>query len=569
MITRRIMRLRWALLGAAGAALVLVTTTALAGSGAGGVFNLGQVNTVDGQTSLSGNPGGSPLLKVTTAGTAAAVRGVAVNGIGTNGISTSGVGQQGLSDSGIGTLGTHGNTTGSSPGVQGETNSTDPAGAGVLGKNNGGGPGLRAIVNAGAPTPAVNSNIKVQNLNADLLDGFDAVAFQKRVTGTCPSGQAIRLINADGTVSCQASGGGASGWSLTGNAGTSPGTDFLGTTDDQPLVFKTNGSERMRLDTAGNLTLTNGDLHVHATLSPEEGFETLPFPPAGWTTSGTVNWTRDFNEWWRGMWSATTNVTGGASGASSTLATATAFAVPVLLRFHYHTQFNLFGGATAGSFSVCLDATCSGLGIPTSWTEATLAIPAGSHSIEWVASAGPGTTGLQAWLDAVSFGSGGTIYADNSVGIGVSTAPNILTVKQNSPTDPIADSWTTYSSRRWKTNIRTIRDASTILRRLRGVRFDWKADGKRDIGLIAEEVGKVLPELVTYEANGIDASGVDYARLVPVLIEAAKQQQLTLERQSRVIRDLRSEGRAQISSLRRRYEALVVRLARLERLARN
>ena len=68
-----------------------------------------------------------PLLKATTAGTAAAVRGVAVNGIGTNGISTSGVGQQGLSDSWIGTLGTHGNATGIAPGVQGETNSTDPA----------------------------------------------------------------------------------------------------------------------------------------------------------------------------------------------------------------------------------------------------------------------------------------------------------------------------------------------------------------------------------------------------------------------------------------------------------
>ena len=45
---------------AAAAALVLTTTTALAGSGVGGVFNLGQVNTVDAQTILTGNPGGNP-----------------------------------------------------------------------------------------------------------------------------------------------------------------------------------------------------------------------------------------------------------------------------------------------------------------------------------------------------------------------------------------------------------------------------------------------------------------------------------------------------------------------------
>ena len=107
-------------------------------------------NTVDAQTSLTGNPGGSPLLKATTLGTAAAVRGVAANGIGTNGISTSGVGQQGLSDSGIGTLGTHGNTTGVSAGSKGRpTQPIRAAPAWSAGKR--GGPGLKAIVNAGAP----------------------------------------------------------------------------------------------------------------------------------------------------------------------------------------------------------------------------------------------------------------------------------------------------------------------------------------------------------------------------------------------------------------------------------
>ena len=80
MISRTIRKTRGALLGAAAAALVLTTTTALAGSGVGGVINLGQVNTVDAQTSLNGNPGGNPLLKVTSTGTAAAVRGVAITG---------------------------------------------------------------------------------------------------------------------------------------------------------------------------------------------------------------------------------------------------------------------------------------------------------------------------------------------------------------------------------------------------------------------------------------------------------------------------------------------------------
>jgi len=233
-------------MGAVVAALVLTTTTALAGSGVGGVFNLGQVNTVDAQTSLSGNPGGNPELKVTSNGTAAAVRGVATNGIGTNGVSTSGVGQQGLSSSGIGTLGTHGNATGISPGVQGETNSTDPGGAGVVGKNNGGGPGLKAIVNPGAPPIAVNSGVKVANLNADLFDGLDSPAFQKRVSGTCAAGSAVKAVNADGTVTCEPVGGGGV-WSLNGNSGTSD-TNFLGTTDNQMLQLVVNGQPALRLE---------------------------------------------------------------------------------------------------------------------------------------------------------------------------------------------------------------------------------------------------------------------------------------------------------------------------------
>jgi hypothetical protein len=50
----------------------------------------------------------------------------------------------------------------------------------------------------------VGSTTKVTNLNADLLDGQHASAFQGRVNGTCAVGSTIRAINADGSVVCQA-----------------------------------------------------------------------------------------------------------------------------------------------------------------------------------------------------------------------------------------------------------------------------------------------------------------------------------------------------------------------------
>jgi hypothetical protein len=120
-------------------------------------------------------------------------------------------------------------------------------------------------------------------------------------------------------------------------------------------------------------------------------------------------------------------------------------------------------------------------------------------------------------------------FEGGNVGIGVFYPSNILTVEQSSSTDPIADAWTTYSSRRWKTNIVTLQGALDKVERLRGVSYDAKADGQHNIGLIAEEVGEVVPEVVAYEANGQDAKSVDYARLTALLIEAVKEQQVQLK----------------------------------------
>ncbi len=137
-----------------------------------------------------------------------------------------------------------------------------------------------------------------------------------------------------------------------------------------------------------------------------------------------------------------------------------------------------------------------------------------------------------------------------------------MTIQQNSATDPIADAWTTYSSRRWKTNIQSIEGALDKVQRLRGVSFDWKVKGKRDIGLIAEEVGEVVPEVVVYEKNGLDAQSIDYARLVALLIEATKELaseygtlKQRLEPTTMEVKELKSKM-AQIESTLQGLEAL-------------
>jgi len=119
---------------------------------------------------------------------------------------------------------------------------------------------------------------------------------------------------------------------------------------------------------------------------------------------------------------------------------------------------------------------------------------------------------------------GGTGDFAVNVGIGTTKPSNILTIARGAG-HPVSDSWETYSSRRWKTNIKTLPDALTKVEQLRGVSYDRKDSGKHEIGVIAEEVGAVVPEVVSYEQNGKDAAGVDYSRLTALLIEAVKQQQ--------------------------------------------
>jgi len=58
--------------------------------------------------------------------------------------------------------------------------------------------------------------------------------------------------------------------------------------------------------------------------------------------------------------------------------------------------------------------------------------------------------------------------------------------------------------------------------------------------MIAEEVGEVIPEVVAYEENGVDAQSMDYARLVALLVEGMKTQQKEIELLKAEIKTLRT-----------------------------
>ncbi len=95
---------------------------------------------------------------------------------------------------------------------------------------------------------------------------------------------------------------------------------------------------------------------------------------------------------------------------------------------------------------------------------------------------------------------------------------------------------TTYTSDgRYKKNIQNLQYPLDKIMRLRGVTYEMRADefpllhfsSGKQIGLIAQEVENIIPEIVSTNADGYKS--VDYAKLVPLLIEAIKEQQKRIE----------------------------------------
>ncbi|HWO58405.1 MAG TPA: tail fiber domain-containing protein [bacterium] len=102
--------------------------------------------------------------------------------------------------------------------------------------------------------------------------------------------------------------------------------------------------------------------------------------------------------------------------------------------------------------------------------------------------------------------------------------------------------FTCHSDLRLKKNLEPLTDPIGNIQRLRGVRFDWRREEFPDrefpednqIGLIAQEVLQVAPTAVTRHTDGY--MSVDYAKLVPLLIEGMKEQQKRIEKLEETIR---------------------------------
>jgi hypothetical protein len=183
----------------------------------------------------------------------------------------------------------------------------------------------------------------------------------------------------------------------------------------------------------------------------------------------------------------------------------------------------------------------------------------------------PSTTSLSN-MYGIGFTSGGSFMPSGASGWGLYVADNgnaRIFLSGASGDITATGNITAYASdKRLKTNVTPITNALDKLMRIRGVEFDWinnieelgfKPQMMHETGVIAQEIQAVIPDAVktapfnndSTKITGVDNQylTVDKEKIVPLLIEAIKEQQLTISEQS-----------AKINTLEHKLEQLIQKL---------
>ena len=141
-------------------------------------------------------------------------------------------------------------------------------------------------------------------------------------------------------------------------------------------------------------------------------------------------------------------------------------------------------------------------------------------------------------IGIASTGSTSVVYIPSSgnLGIGTTNATSKLTVSGNLLVTGIitATDFNSASDIRLKENIQKIDNPIDKIIKIDGVRFDWKYDNKPSMGVIAQNIEEVLPELV----SGDGSKTVNYNGIIGLLIECVKTQQEQIDELNKRLDDL-------------------------------
>ncbi len=210
--------------------------------------------------------------------------------------------------------------------------------------------------------------------------------------------------------------------------------------------------------------------------------------------------------------------------------------------------FNVNGAPADTSVGIGTTAPLKHLHIRGAGDQEIMIESSDTGGIRWTLQSSDGASGGRfEIIDRTNGASRLTILDDGSVGIGTTAPADRLQVNGIIRVNTLGSAGSTSicrngnnqistcsSSIRYKTNINSFTSGLSLIKKLRPVTFNWKADNREDFGLVAEEVAKVSPLLVTLNENG-KIEGVKYDRVGVVLLNAVNEQQTQIEQQQKQI----------------------------------
>ena len=410
--------------------------------------------------------------------------------------------------------------------------------------------------------------------------------YQQRVTGTCPSGQAINVIYSGGSVNCQTVGSGtvssvgtASG--LTGGPITSTGTISIATSGvtDSMIATGISGS-KISGNISGSAASISGSIsesqvtnlstdlgskvsRAGDTMSGDLSLPSLTLSgnlnlPATTATTGiiksgtnTLISTYGSNNFFAGVNAGHSNTTGysntasgaGALYSNTTANSNTAFGSSALYTQSYNAGYETSNTAV-GDQSMYYNQPTSinngkhntAIGVQALYSNTT-----GSGNIAIGYGAGYSQTtgnnniyigtvgGVAGESNVIRIGGGSTTYIQGIWNSNVSNPGGVTQVY----VDNTGHVGVVLSSRRFKEDIQDMGNTTDGLMRLRPVTFYYKpeyANGSHllQYGLIAEEVAKVYPDLVAYDDKG-EPNTVSYQFVNAMLLNEVQKQHREIE----------------------------------------